>query len=195
MRISLVAVGRYCNDPRARTLAASLAQVGHDVVVIASGREVDCEIDGIAVSFVPTRFPQGRGRLGKLLRRVQPKGMRRRLHHKRLQAAVRATNPDIIYPTSDVAIPVAAAAAAGTEATVMRDPRWPNAGPRDLVDLAPHHPELNVSPAGPGATFMTPADQRAAATPEPGRHRHVRIAICYRKTDTNPGNTQEYSCW
>lgn len=191
MRICLVAVGRYCNDPRARTLAASLVHVGHEVHVIASGQEVDCPTEGASLSFVPTRYPVGRGRLGKLLRRLQPAGMRKRLHHARLSDAVRAVAPDIIYPTSEAAVEVAAAAAEGTAAAVARDPRWRNAGPRDLVDLAPHHPELNVSPAGPGGRFLTPDDDRKPHTPEPGRYRHLRIAMCYRKTDTNPGKYLE----
>ena len=97
---------------------------------------------------------------------------------------MRSLEPDIIYPTSAAAVPVAAAAAAGTNSTVARDPRWPNAGPRDLVDLAPHHPEFSVSPAGPGGPYLTPADQR-----EP--YGHMRIAMCYRKTDTNPGKYLE----
>ncbi|MDJ0663508.1 MAG: glycosyltransferase [Acidimicrobiia bacterium] len=191
MRICLVAVGAYCNDPRARTLAASLAQVGHEVTVIASGRQIDCPTDGVEVRFVPTRYPVGRGRLGKILRRLQTKELRTRLHHRKLVAAVRSLSPEIVYPTSAAAVPVAAAAVAGTEATVVRDPRWPNAGPRDLVDLAPHHPELSVSPAGPGGPYLTPADRRALYTPEPGRHKGLRIALCYRKTDTNPGKYLE----
>ncbi len=191
MRICLVAVGRYCNDPRARTLAASLRHVGHEVYVVASGREVDCAAEGIDLSFVPTRYPVGRGRLGKFLRRAQTKGMQQRLHHAKLAAAVRAIEADIIYPTSEAAVVVAAAAADGTDATVARDPRWRNAGPRDLVDLAPHHPELSVSPAGPGGRYLTPADDRRPHTPEPGRYRHLRIAMCYRKTDTNPGKYLE----
>ncbi len=191
MRICLVAVGRYCNDPRARTLAGSLAQVGHDVVVIASGRPTECPNEGVEIKFVPTRYPVGRGRLGKVLRRMQPKGMRRRLHHARLADAVRATKPDIVYPTSEAAVAVAASAVSGTDATVVRDPRWPNAGPRDLVDLAPHNPELSVSPAGPGGRYLTPADEREPYTPEPGRYKHMRIALCYRKTDTNPGKYLE----
>jgi len=104
---------------------------------------------------------------------------------------VRATKPDIVYPTSEAAVAVAAAAVADTEGTVVRDPRWPNAGPRDLVDLAPHHPELSVSPAGPGGPFLTPADERDPYTPEPGRYKHMRVALCYRKTDTNPGKYLE----
>jgi len=191
MRICLVAVGRYCNDPRARTLAGSLADVGHEVTVIASGRAVDCETQGVDVQFVPTRYPVGRGRLGKLLRRVQPRGIRQRLHFAKLAAAVRATKPDIVYPTSEAAVRVAAAAVADTEGTVVRDPRWPNAGPRDLVDLAPHHPELSVSPAGSGGPYLTPADERVPHTPEPGRYKHMRVALCYRKTDTNPGKYLE----
>ena len=191
MRICLVAVGRYCNDPRARTLAGSLAHVGHEVVGIASGRAAECPTPGVALSFVPTRYPVGRGRVGKLLRRLQTQNMRRRLHHKRLAEAVRATRPDIVYPTSEAAVAVAAAAVEGTNATVVRDPRWVNAGPRDLVDLAPHHPELSVSPAGPGGPYLTPADTRAPYTPEPGRYKHLRVALCYRKTDTNPGKYLE----
>jgi hypothetical protein len=173
------------------TLASSLAQVGHDVSVIASGRQAEVELEGVEVTFVPTRYPVGRGRIGKTLRRMQTKGMRRRLHHLKLAAAVEATNPDIVYPTSEAAVPVATAAVARTTATVVRDPRWPNAGERDLVDLAPHHPELSVSPAGPGGPYLTPADQREPYTPEPGRYKHLRIAICYRKTDTNPGKYLE----
>ncbi len=117
--------------------------------------------------------------------------MRRRLHHKKLAAAVRATRPDIVYPTSEAAVEVAAAAVEGTAATVVRDPRWRNAGPRDLVDLAPHHPELSLSPAGPGGPYLTPADTRKPYTPEPGRYQHLRVALCYRKTDTNPGKYLE----
>lgn len=191
MRISLVAVGRYCNDSRARTLANSLATAGHEVMVVASGREAQCEVDGVSVQFVPTRYPQGRGRVGSLLRKLQTGEMRKRLHHRKLAAAVRATDPDIIYPTSEAAVVVAAAAANGTNATVARDPRWQDAGPRDLVALAPHHPELSVSPAGPGLPFLTPADQRDSYAPEPDRHSHLRIAMCYRKTDTNPGKYLE----
>ena len=88
MRICLVAVGRYCNDPRAKTLAGSLAHVGHEVSVIASGREADCPTEGVDITFVPTRYPVGRGRIGKILRRMQTKNMRRRLHHNKLAAAV-----------------------------------------------------------------------------------------------------------
>lgn len=191
MRISLVAVGRYCNDPRARTLASSLASVGHEVTVIASGRQLDCASEGVVLQFVPTRYPQGKGRFGSILRRIQPAAARQRLHYTKLAAAVRATNPDIIYPTSEAAVSVAAEAAKDTAATIVRDPRWRNAGPRDLVDLAPHNPELSVSPAGPGLPFLTPADQRDSYKPEPGRFKHLRIAICYRKTDTNPGKYLE----
>jgi hypothetical protein len=126
-----------------------------------------------------------------MLRRAQPQSMRRRLHYKKLAAAVRATRSDIVYPTSEAAVSVAAAAVEGTKATVVRDPRWVNAGPRDLVDLAPHNPELSVSPAGPGGPYLTPADTREPYTPEPGRHKHLRIALCYRKTDTNPGKYLE----
>ncbi len=191
MRISLVAVGRYCNDSRARTLANSLAIVGHNVTVVASGRETDCEVNGVSVQFVPTRYPQGRGKLGSLLRKLQTAEMRKRLHYRKLADAVRRTSADIIYPTSEAAVPVAAKAALGTNAAVVRDPRWQHAGPRDLVDLAPHHPELSVSPAGAGLPFLTPADQRHGYTPDPGRHSRLRIAICYRKTDTNPGKYLE----
>jgi hypothetical protein len=86
---------------------------------------------------------------------------------------------------------VASRAAAGTTATVARDPRWPDAGPRDLIRLAPHDPALSVSPAGPGGPYLTPADTKDGYVPAPGRHRGRRIALCYRKTDTNPGKYLE----
>ncbi|MCP4968370.1 MAG: glycosyltransferase family 1 protein [bacterium] len=191
MRISLVAVGRYCNDPRAKTLAASLAHVGHEVTVIASGRVLECDLEGVALEFVPIRYPAGPGKLRVLLRKLQPAGMRRRLHHSKLAAAVRASNPQIIYPTSEAAVPVAVAAAHGSEAAIIRDPRWVSVGDLDLVSLAPRHPELSVSAAGPGLPFLTPADDRDAYTPEAGRHKQLRIAMCYRKTDTNPGKYLE----
>lgn len=148
-------------------------------------------MDEIVVRFVPTRYPQGRGRLGKVLRRIQPKALRRRLHYAKLRNAVVSAKPEIIYPTTKEAVVVAAAAAERTNAAVVRDPRWPNAGPRDLVDLAPHHPELSVSPAGPGGNYLTPADRRDPYVPEPGRYAGTRIALCYRKTDTNPGKYLE----
>jgi len=192
MRICLITLGRYHNDPRARCLARSLARCGHDVVVVASGHGAEGEVDGVKIRFVPIRYPQGGRRFGKaLLRRLQPKVMRRWLHRSKLAAAARETGAEIYYPTAAAIVPVAARAAAGTRATVARDPRWPNAGPRDLVDLAPHAPELSVSAAGPGGPYLTPAGSREGYTPAPGRHRGRRIALCYRKTDTNPGKYLE----
>ncbi len=193
MRICLIALGRYHNDPRASTLARSLARVGNDVVVVAVGSApAGTDPDGIEVRFIPSRYPQGGSRYGKaLLRRIQPRIVRQRILLRRLATAAAAVGADIYYPTTEALLPVARAAAESAGATVARDPRWPDAGTRDLVWLAPHRPELSVSPAGPGGPYLTPANRKDGSVPEPGRHRGRRIALCYRKTDTNPGKYLE----
>ncbi|MGD2052431.1 MAG: glycosyltransferase [Acidimicrobiia bacterium] len=193
MRICLIAIGRYLNDPRACTLARSLARVGNDVVVVAVGSAPTATgADGVEVRFIPSRYPQGGGRYGKaLLRRVQPGFVRRRILRRKLAAAAIGVGADIYYPTTPALVPVARAAAEATDAAVARDPRWPDAGPSDLVRLAPHQPQRSVSPAGPGGPYLTPEARREGPTPEPGRHHGRRIALCYRKTDTNPGKYLE----
>lgn len=193
MRICLIAIGRYHNDPRACTLARSLARVGNDVVVVAVGSAPTATgADGVEVRFIPSRYPQGGSRYGKaLLRRAQPGFVRRRILRRKLAAAAIEVGADIYCPTTPALVPVARAAAEATDAAVARDPRWPEAGPHDLVRLAPHQPQRSVSPAGPGGPYLTPADRREGSTPEPGRHRGRRIALCYRKTDTNPGKYLE----
>ena len=82
-------------------------------------------------------------------------------------------------------------AAAGDTRTPAACTRRHNAGPRALFAPAPHNPQPRVSPAGPGGPYIPPADVRDAGVPEPGRYRDLRIALCFRKTDTNPGKYLE----
>lgn len=190
MRISVVSHGRFVNDPRGRALARTLSDVGHDVTIVAAGKRLSDDVDGVPIVYVPTRFPQGGGRRGRILRRLQPKIFRQWLHRRQLVQAVRATSPDTIYPVSGGAVDTATKAA-GSSATVVRDPQWSHAGMADLIDLAVTNPELSQSPAGPGGVYLTPADQRPPSRPRDGRHVGHRMALCYRKTDSNPGKYLE----
>ncbi len=188
MRVCLVSLNRYHHDKRARALARSVRRVGHEVSVVASGSGGPGEVDGIAITYVPSRHPAGWGLAGKVMRRAQPAWARRVVHAARLARAARATGAELFYPTTAAAVPVATAAAAGA-ALVARPPQWSDAGDRDLVHVAPHRPGASVSPGGAGLPldgFRVPA-----AIPEPGRHRGLRIALCYRKTDSNPGRYLE----
>jgi hypothetical protein len=188
MRICLLARNNFVDDPRARALHASLQRAGHDVQVVASGRRP--EAAPRTATYVPTRRPVGRGKLGKYLRQVQPTSVRERLHRRGLVAAVRAMEPDLVYPTSAHMVEVAAEAVSDRGA-VVRDPSLPPAGPRDLIELAPGRPELSVSPAGPGVPYHGPGDDRGPWEPQAGRYAGQRIALAYRKTDRNPGRYLE----
>ena len=188
MRICLLARNDFVADPRARALHASLAGAGHEVNLVAAGRPpASAPADA---TYVPTRRPEGAGAIGRVLRRIQPEPLRLRVLDRSLAAATAGREPDIIYPTSAPAVRAARLAAAD-RAVIVRDPRWPEAGPRDLVALAPDHPELALPAAGVGQTFHTPADERPASTPEDGRFAGQRIAIAYPKTDSNPGRYLE----
>ena len=188
MRICLIARNDFVADPRARALHASLMQAGHDVSLVATGRRSAESPEGAI--YVTARRPEGLGLLGRVLRRMQPDALRWRLLDRALSATAAEQRPDIIYPTSAAAIP-AATRAAGDRAVIVRDPRWPEAGPRDLVRLAPDRPELAVPAAGGGLPFHTPTDDRPASRPEEGRYAGQRIAIAYPKTDSNPGRYVE----
>lgn len=187
MRICLLATNAFVHDPRARALHASLTQAGHEVHVVAGG---DQPPDAPPHStFVPTRRPVGAGLAGRVLRRLQPEGLRQRVYHRSLVDAARATGAQLFYPTSLHAVPLAVEAA-GEDAAVVRDPAWPHAGERDLVALAPHHPDA-APPVNAGLAFHTPADQRQPNAPEPRRYAGRKILLAYRKTDSNPGKYLE----
>jgi hypothetical protein len=190
MKICLVSLNAYLHDTRARVLGRSLVAAGHDVTVIAAGSDPETDVDGARVRFVATRYPRGGGRRRRFLRRIQPRFVRRALFERALARAAGATGADVFHPTSAAAVPVAARAA-GTSSVVAREPAWPDAGAVDLIRVAPDLPTAAVSGAGDGLGFFTPGRTPLPGTPEPGRHGGTRIALCYRKTDTNPGRYLE----
>ncbi|MFQ5555823.1 MAG: glycosyltransferase, partial [Acidimicrobiia bacterium] len=187
MRVCLVSLNRYRHDRRARTLARSLVAAGHEVVVVASGTHEDGAVDDVPVTYVPPRLPVGWGTVGKVLRRLQPLRVRTLLHRRRLARVARSTAADLFYPTTAACVPIASAAA-GDASLVARQPQWQAAGRRDIVHLAPHRSTLSVSPSGPGLTLEV---TETGALPAPGRHGGLRIALAYRKTDSNPGRYLE----
>lgn len=139
-------------------------------------------------TYLPSRRPAGGGAIGRLLRRVQPPALRRWFLERSLIRAVRALRPDVIYPASASLVPLARQAAA-TRAVVMRDPAWPDAGRRDLVETAPSEP---LPPPAPGpATFHSPRDERSGWHPLAARWQGTSIALAYRRTASNPGRYLE----
>ena len=130
---------------------------------------------------------QGRGKIGWALRRLQSPRLRRRLFAHRLAAAVIDCRPDLIYAVTPEAVAVAEHAAARCGAAVVRDPRFPDAGERDIVRLAPDHVDVSSSPAGAGSTNHTPSDTRESWIPLPQRHAGMVAIVAYRETETTPG--------
>ncbi|MCH7846615.1 MAG: hypothetical protein IH850_12425, partial [Acidobacteria bacterium] len=122
MRICVLATGDAVSNPRITALARSLRMVGHEVVIVAGGKPAAG--DGDDLFRVPTRIPVGGGVLGGLLRRVQPKGLRRRSFHRRLVRRAVTLNPQLIYPTTASTVPLADAVARATGAAVAGDPRF-----------------------------------------------------------------------
>ena len=188
MRVCLLSRNDHVGDPRARALRASLQLAGHEVYVVACGRRPRNAPS--KATYIGTSRPAIRGPLGLVLRRLLPAAVREALLRRALVHAVRELEPDIVYPTSSAMVGVAADAV-GDAGVVVRDPRYPAAGARDLVWVAPHDPSRAQSPGGPGEPFHTPDDGRSGWAPEPGRYSGQAIAIAYRKTDSNPGRYLE----
>ena len=74
---------------------------------------------------------------------------------------------------------------------VARDPAWQSAGFSDLIKLAPYRSEAGQPAPGSGSSSSTPASTETGAALRPGRFAGRRLALCYRKTDTNPGRYLE----
>ena len=158
--------------------------VGHEVAVVTGGKPAAG--DGDDVFRVPTRIPVGGGVLGGLLRRVQPKGLRRLSFNRRLVQRAVKLNPQLIYPTTARTVPLAEAVAGATGAVVAGDPRLTPGGDHDIARLAPADDLLSTSPAGPGASFHTSGDDRERWQPVPDRHAERKVVIAYRSTPTTP---------
>ena len=169
MRITVLAINDYRADPRAVVLTHQLGRAGHDVTVVRLGSEPESPFT------VPKNLPAGTGFIPRAIRKFQPEQRRTRLREQALVAAAVQANGEIIHPTTSAAVDLARRVAAETGASVARAPQWDAAAPFDLIDLAPSSPHV--------AFGGTPV--------EPGRHAGTRIALAYRKTDSNPGKYLE----
>lgn len=169
MRITILAVNDFLADPRAQVLYQQLTRAGHDVTVVRLASESD------SAFLVARNQPEGTSLPARLIRRFQTDKRRNRLRHQALVAAAEEANGDIIHPTSSPAVALAVQVAATTDALVARAPQWPSGGDFDLIENAPYeaHPSF-------GGTSV-----------EPGRHTGTRVALAYRKTDSNPGKYLE----
>jgi hypothetical protein len=184
MRICLVATGDAPSNPRLMTLSDTLSRAGHNVSIVCGGRSRPTDPEGIVR--VPSRVPEGRGRLGRVLRRLQPKTIRRRSFTRRLISTTADLDPDLIYATTAGVIPIAREAARRSGAVIVRDPRFPDAGDRDIIHLAPTQVRFSSSPAGPGLPFQTPRDERTPWYPEADRHSGTKAVMAYQATETTP---------
>jgi hypothetical protein len=167
------------------TLARTLERAGNDVSIVCGGRPTSTEPANVIR--VPSRVPVGGGRKGRVLRRLQPRPIRKRSFARRLVAATVALRPQLIYATAAGVVRMARHAAQRSGAVVVRDPRLPDAGDLDIIHLAPGDVGLSSSPAGPGSRFHTPLDSRAGWAPIAGRYAGTVVVIVYRETATTPG--------
>lgn len=188
MHVCLLTNRPWTDVPALAVTVAALERAGNSIIevrVVSPGQPMP----GFVIA-VPSRIPRGRGKLGALLRRIQPRAWRERNLERRLAGVAATTQADLYLPGATNLVGAAAAAAAATGGAVMRTPSQPDTGPVDLVHLAPHHPAMSRPPAGAGV-FHTPDDPRTPYTPEAGRFAGRKVVIAYRKTDSNPGKYLE----
>jgi hypothetical protein len=188
MRILLLSHSEITRNPQARALARSLVRAGHEVVAVCGGASAG-SLPEVRIERVPTRVPQSWGRLGWILRRVQPTRVRRALFERSFAAAAGAVAADLIYPMSRRDVATAISIATGSQA-IFREPHWPSAGERDLIDLAPHHSTLGSS-SQDSLGFHTAADGRPGHRPAADRHAGVRIDLVSQRTTTTPAQYLE----
>lgn len=184
MRVAVVAVNQYEQDPRAKVLTDHLRAAEHQVAVIRYG---DAESEG---GVVARSQPVGRSPAKRLIRRYQSVERRNLRRRRALIGSTIASQATLIHPTTPAAMEVAIAAARRLDSAVARAPIWPDAEDVDLISRAPSEPELS-KPVRSGLPFHTPDHHTTPHRPKPGRHRGVRIALAYRKTDSNPGRYLE----
>lgn len=189
MRILLLSHSEITRNPQARTLARTLVNAGHDVIAICGGTSAS-SIPDVAIKRIPTRFPRGWGRVGWLARRIQPTRIRRAIFERSFTNAAGKAGADLIYPMSRRDLDTAVSIASDDQA-IFREPHWPSAGKRDIVDLAPHNVALSSAPAGPPAVLYTSADRRSGLRPEENRHSGIRIDFVSQRTTTTPAQYLE----
>lgn len=187
VHICLISHNDFVSDPRSHVVHHHLLRAGHRVSIVASGRSERRDDD---IHWVPIGRPAGLGPVGAVIRRLRSSSGRRRVKNEALAAAAIETGADLFHVLHRSVAGAGDIAATATGGFVVRWPDMPATGDTDLVAAAPRHPLANPPVAG-GGTAHTPEDDRAPYTPEPGRHAGTRLALCYRKTDSNPGKYLE----
>jgi len=186
MRLCLIARNRFHGDHKALAKYHVLVRAEHHVEVVA----VDAGPPDPPVSLTVKRQAGPENRLGSLINRFLPLGVRQRLLRRRLTEACVGVEADIYVPLHDDSLRVAIEAAHKTGAVVQRTPQMDDAGDVDLIRLAPSRPELAKPVPGMGTTFV-PGHNPTPYLPESGRYDGDRAVICYRKTAANPGRYLE----
>ena len=190
MRITVLAVNNYQNDPRARVLMHQLTRAGHEVSLVRIGHQSSVPVRDFEEVLVSPDQPAGNSLQNRLARKLQTAAARDARRSSALVRRVVESDPDLIVPTTEAAVPVASEAASRTSAYVARAPQWSSPGPRDLIELAPSIPSAS-RPVRTGLPFHTPEGHFESYRPAPGRHAGTRLALAYRKTDSNPGKYLE----
>lgn len=189
MRITIVGAGDLASNPRVVALARQLDAAGNSTTIVCGGRSDPS--DGDRIVRIAGRIPGGWGAMGRTARRIQPKPLRIRNYHSRLVSAVVDTAPQLIYAVDEVGVQLATRAAPAAGAAVVRPPDLPDAGPYDIVGLAPSDPTLSSSPAGQGSSNHTVRGDRVPPSPIPGRWTGMRVTLAYRRTPTTPARFLE----
>ncbi len=192
MRITVLAVNDYEHDPRARVLTHQLTSAEHDVTLVRIGDSADPDLTNptITADVVASHQPPGTSIRARLTRKLQTTAARDGRRYEALVDAAVRTSAELIHPTTERALPPAMAAASASPAYVARAPQWDGAGRFDLIDRAPAQRDASRS-VRDGLAFHSPDSPHDPYRPEPGRHSGTRIALAYRKTDSNPGKYLE----
>lgn len=191
MRITVLAVNDYEHDPRARVLTHQLTNAEHDVALVRIGESAHPDPDlTVSEDLVAAHQPQGTSIRARVTRKLQTTTARDGRRNEALANAAVRTRAELIHPTTEKALPTAVTAAYKSPAYVARAPQWDSAGRFDLIDHSPAVRNASRS-VRHGLAFHSPDSQRSPYRPEPGRHSGTRIALAYRKTDSNPGKYLE----
>lgn len=172
MRIAVVARWPVPADPHARPLLHTLQAAGHEVVVVTDDRGA-AELSGVEVR----RISQP-GRIASRIHRLRGADVATQ-REDAVADALRACDPDLVHVLREHDVDAAARGGTPLLAPLSLGPV-----PHDLRWLAPADPAAAADTVP--SPFHTPADDRGASTPAPGRHTGRTVVLCARLTSTNP---------
>ncbi|MDJ0498484.1 MAG: glycosyltransferase [Acidimicrobiia bacterium] len=189
MRILLLSRTHISRNPRARTLMRSLMRAHHEVVAVCGAGTGPVEPD-LDVIQVPARRPAGLGRLGWMLRRIQPKWLRQRIFDEALRRTAQRIGADLVYPLGNNDLSLAMSII-GEGSAVFREPNWPSAGSHDLVNIAPGNPRFGQGAGAAESGLYTSRTSTPGSSPDQDRHRGSSLALVFHRTTTTPAQYLE----